>query len=115
MLHAHDLLTLCLEEFIIRATRLYVECRSEMADAPRDQLPSLKRAALRHRASIEKLVALRASIISERPAGTAPTEIAAVTNKKRRVRLQHDRVLPRRRARGSRATRISARNHSLMT
>ena len=85
MLHAHDLLTLCLEEFIIRASRRYAGCRDTEQRA-------LKRLSVRHLANIEKLVALRASVIRERGAGTAPPEIAAVTNPKRRIRLQDDQV-----------------------
>ena len=93
MLHAHDLLTLCLEEFIIRASRRYGECREKMADATPYEQRTLKRLSIRHLANIEKLVALRACIIRERQAGTAPDDSSAVTNTKRRVRLQHDRVL----------------------
>jgi hypothetical protein len=34
MLHAHDLLTLCLEEFIIRASRRYAGCREKLHPTP---------------------------------------------------------------------------------
>ena len=113
MLHAHDLLTLCLEEFIIRASRRYAECREKMTDASQYEQRALKRLSVRHLANIEKLVALRASVIGERHAGTAPAEVAAVTRLKRRVRLQHDQVLPgyrgargpRRRSQGASITR----------
>ena len=92
MLHAHDVLTLCLEEFIIRASRRYGECREKMADASHHEQRALKRLSARHLANIEKLVMLRACIMREREA-TARAELAAVTNKKRRVRLQDGRVL----------------------
>lgn len=103
MLHAHDLLTLCLEELIIRASRRYAGCREKMVDASHTEQRALKRLSVRHLANIEKLVALRASVIRERGAGTAPPEIAAVTNPKRRIRLQDDQVhLEYRGARGRR-------------
>ena len=52
MPHHHDeLLTLCLEEFVIRASRAYAQCREKMVDASHYEQRALKALSIRHLAT----------------------------------------------------------------
>lgn len=71
MTDGKDLLSLSIEEFIIRATKRYVTLRNELTKIPAGEHTSHLRHMGEHKANIEKLLGLKRRLANDRQPATA--------------------------------------------
>jgi hypothetical protein len=78
MKHSSDLLTLCIEDLIVRAAQRYVLRRNELHAVAGQRRAEHMRLVAEHRRNVERLVMLRAALLGDQAMNEVPPRAATV-------------------------------------